>query len=145
MLEINHSIDDITKSFSIKRGILLDEAIKIEKETHRYLELVTASKNGYSCLSPIVDDFWHNMVLNTEIYADFCQKTYDKFIHHIPESYKTVEDFNLSRSSYKQFLIDYESKFSESPPEWIWPKEFELTTTEGGCVGCNGCSARPSP
>ncbi|MGW2600714.1 glycine-rich domain-containing protein [Streptomyces klenkii] len=34
--------------------------------------------------SPLVDDFWHAFVLRTKAYADFCQDTFGKFVHHQP-------------------------------------------------------------
>ncbi|GHC51578.1 glycine-rich domain-containing protein [Streptomyces cinnamoneus] len=34
--------------------------------------------------SPLVDDFWHAFVLRTKAYADFCQGTFGKFVHHQP-------------------------------------------------------------
>ena len=35
--------------------------------------------------SKLADELWHSLILDTKAYAEFCNKAFGKFLHHIPE------------------------------------------------------------
>lgn len=35
--------------------------------------------------SPVVDEGWHALVLDTQLYADLCERLGGGFVHHVPE------------------------------------------------------------
>jgi hypothetical protein len=35
--------------------------------------------------SVVVDDLWHELVLHTRDYADFCDAAFGRFLHHVPD------------------------------------------------------------
>lgn len=34
--------------------------------------------------SQVTDDLWHELILHTKTYAQFCQRSFGKFMHHTP-------------------------------------------------------------
>jgi hypothetical protein len=40
--------------------------------------------------SEAVDEIWHNMILYTARYGDFCRKYFGRFVHHIPNDEKIL-------------------------------------------------------
>ena len=48
--------------------------------------------NGKPVPSEAVDEIWHNMILYTARYGDFCRKYFGKFVHHIPNDKKILAE-----------------------------------------------------
>ena len=42
--------------------------------------------------SEAVDEIWHNMILYTARYGDFCRKYFGRFVHHIPNDKKILAE-----------------------------------------------------
>jgi hypothetical protein len=49
--------------------------------------------------SVAVDDLWHEMVLHTQEYAEFCDAALGRFLHHVPESAMSGADTAGNRHS----------------------------------------------
>ncbi|NSC22953.1 hypothetical protein FM076_17990 [Streptomyces albus subsp. chlorinus] len=81
--------------------------------------------------SPIVDEFWHAFILHTEAYAEFCDQTFGRFIHHRPEyldpaihgGAKAVRARTIDAITAAGYVVDAE----------LWP---ELDVAD-----CNQCHA----
>ncbi|WP_414169827.1 glycine-rich domain-containing protein [Streptoverticillium reticulum] len=63
--------------------ITQDTALRGVSQMLAFVAASAASEDPLSP-SPLVDDFWHAFVLRTKAYADFCQGTFGKFVHHQP-------------------------------------------------------------
>ena len=40
--------------------------------------------------SQIVDDAWHAFIVDTRVYAEFCRKAFQRFLHHTPAESMTT-------------------------------------------------------
>lgn len=49
--------------------------------------------------SAMVDDLWHEMVLHTREYGDFCDTALGHFLHHVPESAMSPADAARNRAA----------------------------------------------
>jgi len=132
-------LSPVRSRFSAKNKISLEDALEIEREVLKFLYLTDKKNKKYSCLSVIVDEYWHELIMHTEIYYNYCQKHFGRMIHHFPEEYSTPEKLNSARNSYSKFLGDYEFEFLTPPPLHIWPKPLNQDMPLG-CKGCNGCA-----
>lgn len=47
----------------------------------------------------VVDHMWHNFILHTEAYTDFCEKYFGQVVHHVPTAKK--EDYYRIQSAEK--------------------------------------------
>ena len=69
---------------------LVDKHELGDAEAHRLFSrllefLDAASRSPVSLVpGPDVDLAWHELILHTELYADFCDDRYGRFIHHTP-------------------------------------------------------------
>ncbi len=114
-----YNLSEVTERFRRKSPYGL-KADLLELETRKYLFLCAQTAEPLAP-SPLVDEYWHYLVLNTRTYVDYCTVSFDKFIHHeagVPRSddlRKEEHDLNYSRS-----LTHYQNVFG-APPKDIWP------------------------
>lgn len=54
-------------------------------------------KHGLSMPSKVVDDLWHEFILMTKDYHDFCEKAFGKYLHHNPSHKETNYDLRESK------------------------------------------------
>lgn len=66
-----------------KMEISHQEARALFDDMKRFLYLAATTPTP---LAPpeLIDEAWHNFILFTKDYADFCRKYFGKFIHHFP-------------------------------------------------------------
>ncbi len=70
----------------IKKGEVKDETEynALFGEFKKYVALLTISQQSLGMVSTKVDNLWHEFILFTREYMDFCQQFYGKYIHHRP-------------------------------------------------------------
>ena len=57
----------------------------IQKGMRQYfLMCLQANKRMVAMPSQIVDDFWHEFILNTKVYRDFCSGAFGRYLDHVP-------------------------------------------------------------
>lgn len=104
----------------IDNDVLLLEMIKFLNLIH-----ITNEK-----LSPpyLVDLAWHEFILFTKYYNEFCTTNYARFIHHTPSE---NEDDTIYQKTIELYIKHY-----NKPPESIWGcyaiKEWEA-------INCGAC------
>jgi hypothetical protein len=108
-----------------------------ERELKRFLAccIVFPTKEFGMC-SKEVDSVWHNFILFTEKYIEFCSKNAGRYLHHSPTIGKQDRETNIQKA--QDFAACYRVLFNENPPVDIWP----LTdpNMESWCLTpCNKC------
>lgn len=99
-------------------------------EVLRFLSLIVAS--GRVLTPPHqLDLAWHEFILFTKVYAAWCQKHLNRFVHHMPGG-STEEN----RSQLRQTLKWYNLTFG-TPPVRYWGDHGYLSEAAdcGACVG----------
>lgn len=84
-------------------------------EVIRFLNLI-AYCNETLTPSKFVDDVWHEFILCTKVYIDFCQQHFDRIIHHYPGG--TIE----KNQGQFQKTIDLYKIYFGTPEPHIWGK-----------------------
>jgi len=78
-----------------------------------------------------MDDMWHTFLLFTMDYADYCEKYFGEFIHHMPttddEEMPTDEEFSTDLTRYLSYI--YDQLGEETVRSWFAPL-LEETTAE---------------
>ncbi len=67
------------KWFSRKNSALVSEGLR-----QFFLAYQMSGKKYVAMPSQIVDDLWHEFILYTRAYEDFCKKAFGDFLHHTP-------------------------------------------------------------
>jgi len=82
---ILHMIHEaVIKHYAWKKQISLEDSEILHLKLFEFLNEAVNSK---CALQPSreIDEVWHNFILHTKLYAEFCKTTYNRFIHHNPK------------------------------------------------------------
>ena len=61
------------------------EVARVEEGLRQFFRAYLSGGRAYVAMpSQVVDDFWHEFILFTRAYEDFCQKAFGGFFHHAP-------------------------------------------------------------
>lgn len=99
----------------------LDEGEALFAEARKFLILsFTDSEVSWNMYSTRVDEAWHQFVLFTSQYIDFCHRYFGKYLHHNPSNAPEMPGrTELKPSTFEGFRVRYESVFGEPLPD-IW-------------------------
>ena len=115
-------------------GWSFDQCERVELEYRRYLALSRHYPEKAVVPSKVVDTFWHTHILDTQAYADDCDRVFGYFLHHYPYfGMMGEEDAQALGAAYDETLALYESHFG-SPAEDIWARE--------GASRCPNCGRK---
>ncbi len=74
----------------------------VQKGMRQYfLMCLNANKRMVAMPSQAVDDFWHEFILNTKAYRDFCKGAFGRYLDHVPAeamSHKTRAQDGIKRA-----------------------------------------------
>ncbi|WP_437736860.1 glycine-rich domain-containing protein [Sorangium sp. So ce1335] len=94
------------------------EAEALFRELARYLWLVESDRTrAYPMFSLRVDEAWHQFVLFTIEYADFCERFFGRFLHHAPGNAPAAHP--VREATWDEFAAAYSALYGEPPPE-VW-------------------------
>jgi len=133
-LELGHD-DEIIDGFINRYNVSESEASEILAETKKWLWLAAESEKergvGLSMDNPlmIIDEMWHNFILYTKHYHEFCMEKLNKFIHHIPtpswekKNHRLAIESNAEiekqkEKSYDQLSFIYDKLGAETVMKW---------------------------
>lgn len=74
-----------------EHSISITDADRIVTDTISFLAVCAANPEEQFRPSRQVDLGWHQFILNTHDYADFCGRVAGRFIHHVPEEFVAPE------------------------------------------------------
>ena len=98
------------------------------REVIRFLFLVSENSTGKLTPSERVDLAWHEFILCTRAYWEFCEATFGRMIHHYPGGSK-----ESNQRQFAQTLSLYKLRFG-LPDSYFWgthdPKSAECGTCE---------------
>jgi hypothetical protein len=117
------------RRYAKEHGASLDEAAEIFRETLKYLYVSYRAAfdgpEGFGCTisSEIekIDWMWHTFLLFTMEYADFCERHFGFFLHHIPaeaDGESAVHEENLRARVQRQFELVYDVLGEETLTAW---------------------------
>lgn len=128
--EIISDIESYSAPF-LKDKLLEKEVFKSEeeyneafKEFKRYVGLIDAYDKPLPMLSDSVDEVWHQLILYTKEYGEFCEEKLGYFLHHIPED-KKAEKLAKMGFSRTDFIELYDREYGKIPEIWgVSEKEY---------------------
>lgn len=80
-----------------KHPQLKEQEIELVMQTLRdyFLMCLRAKRRLVSMPSQVVDDAWHEFILSTRIYGDFCRRAFGCFLHHTPAEAMATPTFAI--------------------------------------------------
>lgn len=114
------------------RNLSTEDAARACTELSKFLEICARSDQPLSP-SVAVDDVWHEFILHTQDYAEYCENTFNKMIHHHPVRTAPVDEI---AESYQRTISLLLLHFGEIDNR-LWPVE-----TNGSGAVCHGGGCR---
>lgn len=137
--KFNHSI--LANEILVQNAILYEkveksckinqeEVVALLTEVIRFLNLIAFSEQR---LTPgkMVDDAWHEFILCTKAYWEFCEETFGRMIHHHPGG--SQED---NARQFRKTIGLYQQHFG-APPARFWGDNITRQPA-ANCGGCEG-------
>jgi hypothetical protein len=103
------------------------EMNKCITEYRKFMFVCAKYPNTNFGMAGTVDMVWHEHILHTKDYMDFCNNICGTYVHHEPST------SNFKPDSYKRTL-DYLKMEFGSPDTSIWP-----IWEDAQCSGCSSC------
>jgi hypothetical protein len=128
----------IRNRFQTKFKLQTSKAIQIELEYRKFLYLVSVSKGDEIGMGGLVDDFWHEHILDTIHYAKMCDEIFGFFLHHVPTAIDVEQTSNKLTISV---TIDRLAKLFSSVNSEYWGSVDGLATCGNSCASCGGAKS----
>ncbi len=86
--------ENVISRFTEKFDVSQEEAVDLFSETLKFIYLGRKSKEGIFINSDLlmIDEMWHNFILFTKDYHEFCRKYFGRYVHHTPTSYQEKQE-----------------------------------------------------
>ena len=79
-----YNLNIVTKTFAERHPKYGADAAYLERETKRFLYLAAAMPDTELAPTRPIDEYWHQMILFTDLYQDFGQEFVGEYIEHNP-------------------------------------------------------------
>lgn len=94
---LEYQNEQLTRIFSKKKKISMEESQVLFTELKKWLWFLGQRKIGSPPFpsfpeQSIIDDYWHEFILSTMDYHDFCNKYIGRYIHHVPTPEGYIEN-----------------------------------------------------
>jgi hypothetical protein len=105
-----------------------EEGERLFTEVKRFLVLTHADESKiWDMYSLRVDEVWHQFILFTKQYMDFCQRFFVRYVPHNPSNAPEAHTRNsVEVTSFEDFQHCYRELFGESLPD-VWYDEKSVT------------------
>ena len=104
-------------------------------ETIKFLILAAENADGQLTPSARVDVAWHEFILFTRTYVNFCEQYLGKMIHHEPSS-----NHEVNSQQYSLTLSRYRNRFGEPPSEYWGGANLQSEQSQVS-ASCGNCEA----
>ena len=125
----------------LQKVLHLDEktALELFNDTKRFL-FICGTRKGSFGPPELIDECWHNFILFTEDYEEFCHNFFGKFIHHRPKRKAEIAkgDGTPARNTLKALSEIFGETHSKN---WIYPQQ--NFTDCGGSTNCQDPPCSP--
>lgn len=98
-----------------------EEAEALFREVKRYIVLTRSDRTKIWAMHSLrIDEVWHQFILFTKEYAEFCQTHFGSYVHHCPSNApRTEEEKSFETASLSMFRERYIQLFGSPPPD-LW-------------------------
>jgi hypothetical protein len=123
--EAPYLIEKLVKDHVVETA---DEGRALFREVKRYLVLTASDRTvAWAMYSLRIDQVWHQFILFTRQYIDYCRNNFDKYIQHAPSTAPALEGVaHLASSTFDMFVDKYMELFGEPLPD-LWYDEKNVT------------------
>lgn len=137
---LSYENPEVEARYQDKLGLSSSEAAALFLDVKKFLFLCGNVEVNFA-LAPTksIDAGWHEFLLYTQDYADFCETYFGRFIHHQPRSYFSANDTRgSSRAATHELANVWFGKLSSN-----WGSDADdAAKCEKGCSSHGGCKSK---
>jgi hypothetical protein len=100
----------LIKKFCQEHGIPKSEAEQCFEETKKFLTLCATNQGINYSPSKVVDEMWHQFILHTRDYFEFCNHL-GGFIHHQPAAKRQPRSYEKTRRDLRKLFGGLNEKY----------------------------------
>ena len=127
----------------LKEKLLMEGKVEDEKEYKKhlkefkkYIALNMLEDKILGMTNEKVDDVWHQFILFTKPYQNFCKNIVGTFLHHSPN----ISSSEGVKEDTENMIETYREYFGDAPEDWRF-EEIEDSWCNSGCSSCGGCGS----
>src|SRR5258708_601851 len=126
-LALTYTNPTVVRRYAKRAGVSPTRAALHWRELMKFLVACALSKE---VLAPSrkLDEIWHEFLLHTRDYQDFCQTVLGVFVHHQPTD-------TVNPGAYNSTLSTLSQRFGRPNPE-VWPSNLAGTCDANNCADC---------
>lgn len=114
------NLENVRRNFMEKTGFSPEQVDIVEGEYKCFLELSKTFPHAPIVPSQVVDEFWHEHILETRQYAEDTTRVLGTFLHHFPYfGLRGPEDAENLHQSFATTLQMYEDTFGREPTRYL--------------------------
>ncbi|MFI9008861.1 glycine-rich domain-containing protein [Actinosynnema sp. NPDC053489] len=119
-------------------GMSGDEAVRIVAATVAFLKACADNPESHFRPSLRVDLGWHQFILNTVDYAEFCERVAGRFLHHVPEEFTPPRATGSDTAEVLAPTVDAmrAAGFTVDPELWATAESAQCSQCHAGCTNC---------
>lgn len=130
-----YPMDQIRMRYQSAYNLAPSVAILRERELKRYLFIAAKHPTVSLPIASVLDPLWHEFLLDTRAYVQFCRRLGADIIHHVPNDDASGEPNALAEMNerYLKLVEMYQEEFAEVPPADVWPRAAKTSSEIGNC------------
>lgn len=125
----NWNLAPVVRHAAERMGWTLAYRSEVEREYRRFLYLAVMNPDKSLGMAGPVDLLWHDHIVDTVNYLDFCRQVAGRFLHHVPSNGAETD-----RAGYMLTVALLDQQFGEVNRK-VWP---DIESAEIQC--CSSCS-----
>jgi hypothetical protein len=111
----NYNMSFVLDKLVAERRIPSSKRNLLEREFKRFIALVGLGVHPLAMIGPYVDEVWHQFILFTRQYREFCDHTVGHFVGHQPDTLATP----VPQVAGENFRSAYRRYFGRIPSIWF--------------------------
>src|SRR3990167_11032977 len=97
-------------------------------EYAKFLYLCSLFPNDHIIPGKVIDVIWHEHILHTKDYMEFCDEVFKQYLHHEPKDYSKPSDEN-DKVLFEKTLDKYKTQYGHTAPKSCWIDDVKKTGT----------------
>ena len=137
-----HQNDGLIAKYCYEMNVSNQEAQTAFTELKKFL-FICGTTDEKLTPSIALDDIWHQFILFTKSYMNFCNEYFGRMIHHLPDVEFNQETKKANNLSYAKTCEIAEMEFGKLNADyWMNPNFVNTAKCSGDDAGTSGCNSK---
>ncbi|WP_407500682.1 glycine-rich domain-containing protein [Elizabethkingia anophelis] len=110
---LNYRNDDVLSYFSCLYNLPAEEIEELFQETKKYIAICTQPGIYINDDILIIEEMWNSFIVFTSAYTEFCQRFFNRFVHHTPLQKRNETAYIKSQIICKEVKKDESTRKKE--------------------------------